>query len=109
MRIREGDKWKTAFCTKYDHFEYQVILFGLFNGPACFQSYINKIFAEKLDIFVVIYLDDILIYIEDLGQPNVDVIRWILKQLQKYGLYAYLKKCWFHQDEVWFLGFIISA
>ncbi len=65
MRIREGDKWKTAFRTRYDHFEYQVMPFSLSNAPASFQGYINRILAEKLDIFVVVYLDDILIYTED--------------------------------------------
>ncbi len=59
MRIREGDEWKTAFRTRYGHFEYQVMPFGLTNAPAIFQSYINKILAEKLDVFVIVYLDDI--------------------------------------------------
>ncbi len=75
MRIREGDKWKTAFRTRYGHFEYQIMLFGLSNAPASFQGYINKILAEKLDIFVVVYLDDILIYTEDPSQPYVDAVR----------------------------------
>ncbi len=74
--------------------------FGLSNAPASFQGYINKIHAEKLDIFVVVYLDDILIYIEDPSQPHVDVVRWVLEQLRKHGLYANLKKCRFHEDEV---------
>ena len=65
MRIKEGDEWKTAFRTRYGHFEYQVMPFGLSNAPASFQGYINKILAEKLDIFVIVYLDDILIYTED--------------------------------------------
>ncbi len=67
MRIQKGDKWKTAFCTRYSHFEYQVIPFGLSNTPASFQGYINQILAEKLNIFVVVYLNNILIYIKDLG------------------------------------------
>ena len=67
MRICEGDEWKTAFQTPYGHFEYQVIPFGLSNTPATFQGYIKKILAEKLDIFVIVYLDDILIDIKDLG------------------------------------------
>ena len=61
MRIKQGNKWKTAFKTWYGHFEYQVMPFGLSNAPANFQGYINKILAEKLDIFVIVYLDDILI------------------------------------------------
>ncbi len=107
MRIREGDKWKTAFRTRYSHFEYQVMPFGLSNAPANFQGYINKILIEKLDIFVVVDLDDILIYTEDPGQPHVDAVRWVLEQLQKHGLYANLKKCRFHEDEIRFLGFVV--
>ena len=67
MRIRKGDKWKTAFQTWYGHFEYQVMPFGLFNAPASFQEYVNKILAEKLDIFVIVYLDHILIYTKNAG------------------------------------------
>ena len=65
MRIKKGDEWKTAFQTRYGHFEYQVMPFGLSNAPASFQGYINKILTEKLDIFVIVYLDDILIYTKD--------------------------------------------
>ena len=71
----------TAFKTGYGHFKYQVMLFGLSNAPATFQGYVNKILAEKLDIFVIIYLDDILIYTKDLGQPHVEAVRWLLNQL----------------------------
>ena len=67
MRIREGDEWKTAFRTRYGYFEYQVIPFGLSNTPASFQGYVNKILAEKLDVFIIVYLDDILIYTKDTG------------------------------------------
>ena len=75
MKIKEGDKWKTAFRTWYSHFEYQVIVFGLSNAPASFQGYINKILAKKLDIFVIVYLDDILIYTENSGQGHVEAMR----------------------------------
>ena len=109
MRIKEGDEWKTAFRTRYGHFEYQVIPFGLSNAPASFQGYINKILAKKLDIFVIVYLDDILIYTEDPGQAHVDAVQWVLDQLRKHGLFANLKKCRFHRDEVRFLGFVVSA
>ncbi len=55
--------------------------FGLSNTPASFQNCINKIFAEKLAIFIVVYLDNILIYIKDLRQPHVEVVQWVLEQL----------------------------
>ncbi len=107
MSIREDDKWKTAFRTRYGHFEYQVMPFGFSNIPTSFQCYINKILAEKFDIFVVVYLDNILIYIKDPGQPHVDAVRWVLEQLRKHSLYANLKKCRFHKDEIQFLGFVV--
>ena len=75
MRIKEGDKWKTAFRTRYHHFKYQVMPFVLSNAPASFQGYINKILAEKLDIFVIVYLNDILIYTEDPGQAHVNAVQ----------------------------------
>ena len=83
--------------------------FGLSNAPASFQGYINKILAEKLDVFVIVYLDDILIYTEDEGQGYVEAVRWVLDLLRKNGLFANLKKCRFHQDEVRFLGYVVSA
>ena len=82
--------------------------FGLTNAPGSFQGYVNKILAEKLDIFVIVYLDDILIYTEDPGKAHVEAVRWVLDVLRKYGLYANLKKCRFHKDEVRFLGFVVS-
>ena len=85
------------------------MLFGLSNAPATFQGYINKILAEKLDIFVIVYQDDILIYTEDLGQPHVDIVCWVLDQLRKYSLFANLKKYCFHQNEIRFLRYIVSS
>ena len=109
MRICESDEWKTAFRTRYGHFKYQVMPFGLSNAPATFQGYVNKILAEKLDIFVVVYLDDILIYTKDPGQPHIEAVCWVLDQLRKHSLFANLKKCCFHQDEVRFLGYVVSS
>ena len=57
---------------------------------------------------MIVYLDDILIYIKDKGQGYVNAVWWILEKLKKYGLYANLKKNWFHKDEVQFLGYIVS-
>ena len=75
MRIKEGDEWKMAFQTWYGQFKYQVMSFRLSNVPASFQGYINKILAEKLNIFVIIYLDNILIYTENAGQAYVNAIK----------------------------------
>ncbi len=65
----------------YGHFEYQFMPFGLSNAPASFQGYINKILAEKLDIFVIVYLEDILVYTKDVDQPHIDADCWFLEQL----------------------------
>ena len=74
MRICEGDKSKTVFRTWYGYFKYQVMPFGLLNAPATFQKYVNKIPAKKLDIFVIVYLENILIYTKDSGQPYVEAV-----------------------------------
>ena len=74
MRIRERDKWKTAFKTWYGYLKYQVMLFGLINVPASFQGFINKIHLEKLDIFVIVYLDNILIFTDDDRDGHVAAI-----------------------------------
>ena len=62
IRIREGDEWKTAFCTRYGHFKYKVMPFGLCNAPATFQNMMQDILREFLEQGVVVYPDDILIY-----------------------------------------------
>ena len=109
MRIKEGDKWKTAFRTRYGHFKYQMMLFGLSNKSASFQGYINKILVEKLDIFIIVYLDDIFIYTEDQSQGDVEAVQSVLDILKKNGLFANLKKCRFHNHEIRFLGYVVSS
>ena len=74
--------------------------FGLTNAPASFQGYINKILAKKFDIFVIVYLDDILIYTDNDGDGHVTALQLVLEQLRKFSLYVNLKKCQFHQEEV---------
>ena len=83
--------------------------FGLTNAPASFQRYINKILAEKLDIFVIVYLDDILIYIDNNRDGHVSAVWWVLEQLRKFLLFANLKNCQSHQEKVQFLGYVLSS
>ena len=68
IKIKEGNKWKTVFKTCYGYFKYQVMPFKLTNAPATFQGYINKILVEKLNVFVTVYLNDILIYTKNEGK-----------------------------------------
>jgi len=65
VRIAEGNEWKTSFCTRYGSYEWRVMPFGLSNAPAAFQRFVNTIFADLLDVYVIVYLDDILIFSED--------------------------------------------
>ena len=67
VRIVNGDEWKTSFHTRYGSFKWLVMPFGLTNAPTTFQHFINSIFADMLDVCVVVYLDDILIYFSDLA------------------------------------------
>ena len=85
-----------------------MISFGLTNVPKTFQGYVNKILAEKLNIFVIVYLDNILMYTKNPRKAHVEAIWWVLEVLRKYSFYANLKKCRFHKDEVRFLSFVVS-
>jgi hypothetical protein len=107
MRIRAGDEWKTAWRSRYGHFEYQVMPFGLANAPATFQAYINKALSDLLDICCVVYLDDILIYSSSIEEHHRHV-RMVMDRLRQYKLYVKLSKCAFDTDTVRFLGFIID-
>src|SRR6201996_6108097 len=107
VRITEGDEWKTAFRTRYGSFEWNVMPFGLTNAPAAFQRFMNDLFADLLDVYVVVYLDDILIYSENPADHRKHV-REVLRRLRAAGLFASLKKCVFDVDTVEFLGYIIS-
>jgi RNase H-like domain found in reverse transcriptase/Reverse transcriptase (RNA-dependent DNA polymerase) len=107
VRIREGHEWKTAFRTRYGHFEYLVMPFGLANAPATFQAYINTALAGLLDRFVVVYLDDILIYSKNIEEHH-DHVRQVLTRLRKNNLFCKLSKCEFDVPEVEFLGFIVG-
>ncbi len=93
-----------AFRTLYNHFQYPFMPFSLANVSATFQGYINKILAEKLDIFIIIYFDHILIYTKSKREEYMEVIWWVWDQLQKHSLYTNLKKYQFHHDKIRFLN-----
>jgi hypothetical protein len=107
VRIAEGDEWKTAFRTRYGSFQWRVIPEGLSNAPAAFQRFMNDIFADLLDISVIVYLDDILVYSDDPSQHTAHV-REVLRRLRKYGMYARIEKCYFGVDTVEYLGYVLS-
>ncbi|KAF8752650.1 hypothetical protein RHS01_07611 [Rhizoctonia solani] len=105
--IKEGDEWKTAFRTKYGLFEYLVMPFGLTNAPAAFQHFMNDLFRDLIDVTVVIYLDDILIFSED-PEKHPEHVREVLSRLMKNQLFCKLSKCHFHVTTVDYLGIVIS-
>ena len=108
VRIAEGDEWKTTFRTRYGSYEWAVMPFGLSNAPSTFQRFMNDIFADLLDVCVVVYLDDILIYSENL-QDHKQQVKEVLCHLKMNGLYTAPNKYVFHQEEVEFLGYILST
>jgi transposase InsO family protein len=106
VRMKEGDEWKTAFRTKFGLYEYLVMPFGLTNAPATFQRMINQVLREYLDIFVVVYLDDILIFSDDL-ETHREQVHKVLQKLQDANLLVEPTKSQFHVQEVDFLGHTI--
>jgi hypothetical protein len=108
IRVDENDVKKTAFRTRYGHYEFLVLPFGLCNAPATFMTLMNDIFRPLLDKCVVVYVDDILVFSKD-EKEHEDHLRQVLEILRKHELYGKLSKCAFFQESVEFLGHIISA
>ena len=107
VRIAEGEEWKTAFRTHYGSFEWQVMPFGLTNALSAFQHFMNDIFSDLLDVHVIVYLDDILIFSENPADHKKHVCE-VLRRLHLHGLYVHPDKCFFSVDTVNYLGFILS-
>ncbi|UTT92614.1 hypothetical protein NDA17_007138 [Ustilago hordei] len=107
IRIAKGDEWKTAFGTQLGLYEYLVMPFGLANAPAHFQSFINDIFRDIIGVYVVVYLDDFLIF-SDTEEVHVKHVTEVLTRLRSNRLFAKLSKCEFHTKIVEFLGYIIK-
>src|SRR3954463_12435497 len=108
IKIRNEDIPKTVFTTRYGLYEYTVMSFGLTNAPATFSRMMNSIFMEYLDKFVVVYLDDILIYSRN-EEEHAEHLRLVLTKLREHRLYAKFSKCEFWLPEVTYLGHMISA
>ncbi|WVZ63662.1 hypothetical protein U9M48_013276 [Paspalum notatum var. saurae] len=107
MKIRPSDIPKTAFITRFGLYEYIVMSFGLTNAPPYFMNLMNKVFMEYLDKFVVVFIDDILIYSKT-EEEHEEHLRLVLQKLREHKLYAKLSKCEFWLDQVPFLGHIVS-
>ena len=107
IRLKDGDEWKTAFRTRYGLFEFLVMPFGLTNAPATCQRFVNDTLREFLDVFCVCYLDDILIYSDNL-QDHRKQVQAVLEKLYVAGLFVKPEKCEFEATKTTFLGFVIS-
>ncbi|WVZ64066.1 hypothetical protein U9M48_013636 [Paspalum notatum var. saurae] len=107
LKICPSDIPKTAFTTKYGLYEYTVMSFGLTNAPAYFMQLMNSVFMDYLDKFVVVFIDDILIYFKTEAEHE-EHLRLVLQRLREHKLYAKFSKCEFWIDEVRFLGHVVS-
>ena len=108
IKIRDEDIPKTAFSTRYGLYEYLVMSFGLTNAPAHFMYLMNSVFMPELDKFVVVFIDDILVYSKS-TEDHEEHLRVVLQRLRDHQLYAKFSKCEFWIDEVPFLGHVISS
>ena len=98
---------KTAFRTRYGHYEFLVMSFGLTNAPGAFMSLMNGVFKPFLDSFVIVFIDDILVYSKS-KEEHADHLRILLGVLGKQKLYAKFSKCEFWLESVAFLGHVVS-
>ncbi|GJU20469.1 putative reverse transcriptase domain-containing protein [Tanacetum coccineum] len=108
LRVREEDIPKTTFKTRYGHYEFQVMPFGLTNAPAVFMDLMNRVCKPYLDKFVIVFIDDILIYSKN-KQEHEEHLKLILELLKKEELYAKFSKCEFWIPKVQFLGHVIDS
>src|SRR5438128_9628509 len=108
IKVREEDIPKTTFLTRYGLYEYLVMSFGLTNAPAFFIYLMNSVFMKKLDVCVVVFIDDILVYSKN-GEEHAKHLKLVLERLREHQLYAKFSKCQFWLKEVSFLSHILSA
>jgi hypothetical protein len=108
IRIKAREEWKTAFRTCYSLFEYQVMPFGLTNTPTSIQRLMNNTLHKYLDIFVIVYLDNVLVYLTS-EEEHIRHVKLVLEKIKKYNLLLKPEKCEFHKNQVEFLGYIIGT
>ena len=108
LRVKDVDVLKTAFRTRYGHYEFLVMSFGLTNAPTAFMDLMNRVFHPYLDQFVVVFIDDILVYSKDAQEPEQH-LKIVLQILREKKQFSKLSKCDFWLKEVSFLGHIVSA
>lgn len=108
IRVRKEDIPKTAFRTHYGHYEYLVMPFRVTNAPAIFMDYMNRIFHTYLEMFVVVFIDDVLIYSKS-HQEHEEHLCIMLQIFKERQLFAKLSKCEFWLQQVQFLGHVISS
>ena len=108
MRVNETDIPKIAFKTRYGHFEFTIMPFGLTSAPTALMDLMHRVFQPYLDQFVVVFVDDILIYSHS-GREHENHLRIVLHLLRDHRLYAKFRKCEFWLTEVGFLGHMVSA
>ena len=108
LRVQERDVPKTAFRTRYKHYEFLVMPFGLTNSLTAFMDLMNRVFQPYLDRFVIVFIDDILVY-SGSSKEHSEHLRIVLQTLREQRLYAKLSKCQFWLDKVAFLGHVISS
>ena len=107
LRVRREDVLKTAFRTRYGHYEFLVMPFGLTNAPTAFVDLMNRVFKPYLDQFVVVFIDDILVYSKS-REEHERHLSIVLQTLRDKQLYAKLMKCEFWLDKVSFLGYVVT-
>src|SRR5262249_9083556 len=107
VRIAEGDEQKTTCVTRYGAFEFLVMPFGLTNAPATFSTLMNQVFHDYLDKFVVVYIDDIVVYSASLEEHLVH-LRLVFDRLRKHQLYVKMEKCEFGQPKIKYLGHVVE-
>ena len=107
VRIKEDDIYKTMFRTRYGNYEFVLVPFGLTNAPSTFMCLMNSVLHPYLDKFVIVFIDDILVYSKN-EEDHAEHLAIVLRLLREHRLYDILRKCSFFQTEVHFLGHVVS-